>query len=124
MIIYYVGGDQGHLMNEEMGNQKFRVAVRGSCVSYQMPWEDILEQMNKHGADRNASDIPRPPECLKYMLRAHLQANGVDFKNHLKQVIVRPFVLVALLNFLIDHNHEVFRGKRAAQELHEKMRAA
>eukprot|EP00973_Karenia_brevis_P062842 8737986-Karenia_brevis.AAC.1 len=53
MIIYYVEGDQGHLINEEMGKKKFRVAVRGSCVSYQMPWEDILEQMDKHGIDRN-----------------------------------------------------------------------
>eukprot|EP00973_Karenia_brevis_P031191 4303627-Karenia_brevis.AAC.1 len=68
-----------------MGKQKFRVAVRGSCVSYQMPWEDILEKMKEHGADRNVSDIPRPQECLKYMLRAHLQVNGVDFKKHLKQ---------------------------------------
>eukprot|EP00973_Karenia_brevis_P013704 1859324-Karenia_brevis.AAC.1 len=28
MIIYYVEGNQGHLMNEDMGQQKFRVAVR------------------------------------------------------------------------------------------------
>eukprot|EP00973_Karenia_brevis_P043630 6044686-Karenia_brevis.AAC.1 len=43
MIIYYVEGGEGHLMNEEMGHQKIRVAVRVSCVSYQMPWEEILE---------------------------------------------------------------------------------
>eukprot|EP00973_Karenia_brevis_P042247 5848043-Karenia_brevis.AAC.1 len=72
MILYYVEGDQGHLMNEDTGNQEWRIAVRGSCVSYQMPWEDILEQMNKHGADRTVSDIPRPQECLKYMSRVHL----------------------------------------------------
>eukprot|EP00973_Karenia_brevis_P037637 5194023-Karenia_brevis.AAC.1 len=70
-----------------MGHQKFRVAVRGSCVNYQMPLEEILEQMNKHCADRNVLDIPRPQDCLKYMLRAHLQVNGVDFKKHLKQVM-------------------------------------
>eukprot|EP00973_Karenia_brevis_P023773 3277975-Karenia_brevis.AAC.1 len=63
------------------------VAVRGSCVSYQMPWEEILEPMNKHRADRNVLDIPRPQNCLKYMLRVHLQVNGVDFKKHLEQVM-------------------------------------
>eukprot|EP00973_Karenia_brevis_P071518 9937645-Karenia_brevis.AAC.1 len=62
MIIYDVEGDQGHLMNEEIGQQKFRVAVRGSCVSCQMPWEEILEQMNKDRADRNVLDIPRPQD--------------------------------------------------------------
>eukprot|EP00973_Karenia_brevis_P061884 8607411-Karenia_brevis.AAC.1 len=53
------------------------------------------------------------------MLRVHLQVNGVDFKKHLKQVMVRPFVLLALLNFLIDHNHEVFRGREDAERLRE-----
>eukprot|EP00973_Karenia_brevis_P090835 12404518-Karenia_brevis.AAC.1 len=89
-----------------------------------MPWEEILEQMNKHRADRNVLDIPRPQDCLKYLLRVHLQVNGVDFKKHLKQVMVRPFVLPALVNFLIDHNHEVFRGRGDAQKLRESMRIA
>ena len=38
--------------------------------------------------------------------------------------MVRPFVLVALLDHLIDKNHEVFRGKGSAAELRAKMRAA
>eukprot|EP00973_Karenia_brevis_P029040 4005486-Karenia_brevis.AAC.1 len=70
-----------------MGHQKFRVAVRGSFVSYQMPWEEILKRMNEHRADRNVLDIPRPQDYLKYMLRVHLQVNGVDFKRHLRQVM-------------------------------------
>eukprot|EP00973_Karenia_brevis_P006782 920996-Karenia_brevis.AAC.1 len=60
-------------MNEELGHQKFRVAVHGSCVNYQMPWEEILEQINKHRADGNVLDIPRPQDSLQYMLRVHLQ---------------------------------------------------
>eukprot|EP00973_Karenia_brevis_P038529 5317010-Karenia_brevis.AAC.1 len=84
-------------MNEDMGKQEIRVAVRGSCVSYQMPWEDILEQMNRPGADRNVSDTPRPQECLKHMMQAHHQI----------------FLLIAIT--------------RSSEELHklrEKMRAA
>ena len=38
--------------------------------------------------------------------------------------MVRPFVLVRLLDFLIDRNHEVFRGKGSAEELRQTMRAA
>ena len=124
MIVYYVEGDMGHLMNEEMGQQKFRTVVRGSCSSYHMPWEDILQQLRKNCSDRNVAVIPRPEECLKYMLRVHLSVNGLDFKKHLKQVHVRPFVLIHLLDFLIDRNHEVFRGKGSAEELRTQMRAA
>jgi hypothetical protein len=54
----------------------------------------------------------------------HLNVNGLDFKKHLKQVHVRPFVLIALLDFLIDRNHEAFRGKGSAEELRVRMRTA
>ena len=58
------------------------------------------------------------------MLRLHAMLNGFDFKKHLKQVQVRPFVLLHLLYFLIDRNHEVFRGKGTAQDLKRRMDAA
>ena len=124
MLIYYVEGDHGHLMNEEMGQQKFRTVVRGSCASYQMPWEDILDSLRQNCADRDLAEVPHPEETLKYMLRVHLKVGFRDLQRHLKQVMVRPFVLVALLDHLIDKNHEVFRGKGSAAELRAKMRAA
>ena len=55
------------------------------------------------------------------MLRLHLNVNGLDFSKHLKQVQVRPAVLLHLLHFLIDRNHEVFRGKGSAEELYEQV---
>ena len=89
MIVYYVEGDSGHLMDEEIGKQQFRTVVRGSCCSYQMPWEDILEDLKNNCSDRNLSEIPRPQECLKYMLRLSLQVNGLDYNKHLKHVHAR-----------------------------------
>ena len=109
-------------MTESFGQQRARTVVRGSCYSYHMPWEDIMEQLIQHGSDRNAHVIPRPQECLKYMLRLNLHVNGLDFKKHLKQVQVRPFVLVALLDFLIDQNHSCFRGKEPPERLKAQMR--
>ena len=35
---------------------------------------------------------------------------------------MRPFVLLKLLDFLIDSNHEAFRGKGSALDLKAKMR--
>ena len=97
-------------MNEEMGRQKITLLCVDLVSASRCLGKTFLEQMNKHVADRNVSDIPRLQECLKDMLRVHLQVNGVDFKKHLEQVMVRPFVMTALLNFLIGRNHEVFRG--------------
>ena len=111
-------------MTEVTGSQKFRTVVRGSCCSYAMPWEEIVQDLQRNCSDRNVSDLPRAQEYLKYFLRVHLTVNGLDYKKHLKQVHVRPFVLLALLYFLIDQDHEVFRGKGTAIELREKMRKA
>ena len=124
MLVFYVEGDWGHLMNEEMGAQKHRTAVKGSCFSFHMPWEDILDTLHQSCEDKDLTVLPRDEECLKYMLRLHLKVGGVDFATHLKQVHVRPFILVLLLHWLIDQGHEVFRGKGSAQVLKERMRKA
>ena len=44
-LAYYVEVDEGHLLNENLQDQKYRTRVRGSAVSYQMPWEDILREL-------------------------------------------------------------------------------
>jgi len=124
MVVYYIEGDYGHLMNEELGQQRFRTVVRGSPISFLMPWEDILKDLQKNCLDDKLLELPRPQECLKYLLRVHIRVNATDFAKHLKQVHVRPFVLVQLLNFLIDRQHEVFRGKASAMELKRRMAAA
>jgi len=89
-----------------------------------MPWEDILENLHQNCSDRNLSEIPHPQECLKYMLRVHMQVAGQDLHLLLRQVMARPFVLLHLLDYLIDHNHEVFRGKGSAEKLKRQMREA
>ena len=123
-IVYYIEGDHGHLMTAKLGKQQFRTVARGSPVSYHMPWEDVLKDLKKNCLDTDLLEVPRPEECLKYMLRVHLRVNAVDLGKHLKQVHVRPFVLLLLLYFLIDRNHEVFRGKGSAVALKQKMQQA
>ena len=43
-------------------------------------------------------------------------------EKHIKQLRVRPFVLLLLLEFLIDRRHVAFKGKGSAAELKVKMR--
>ena len=113
MIVYYVEGDHGHLMNEVVKQQQARTAVRGQAFSFIMPWEEIVKSLH-----HRVKAIPRDPECLKYMLRLHLKVAGQDFHQHLRQVHLRPRVLVLLLRELFARKHEAFLGSLAAQRMH------
>ena len=66
MMVYYVEGDGGHLMNERLGEQLFRTAVRGSASTFHMPWEEILKDLQSNCLDKELAQLPRPEECLKY----------------------------------------------------------
>ena len=52
------------------------------------------------------------------MLRLHLKVAGQDFHQHLKQVHLRPGILVLLLQELFQRKHEAFCGSMAAQQMH------
>ena len=123
MICYYVEGDYGHMMKEIVGKAQDRYAVHGRCYSFVMPWEDIIRELNLNMSDLDLERLPREDECLKYMLRLHLRVAGKDFHQHLRQVHLRPFVLVELLYELIDRKHSVFCGKGSAEALKRRMAA-
>ena len=112
MIVYYVEGDRGHLMNEVVKEQRHRTAVRGHAFSFVMPWEQIVRSIHQ-----KVKSIPRDPECLKYMLRLHLKIAGKDFHQHLKQVHLRPAILVLLLKELFLRKHEACLETLAAQQM-------
>ena len=122
MLVCYVEGDMGHLLNEELHNPQFRTRVRGTACSFHMPWSEILDELQRHCIQRDICEVlPRNPECLKYILRVHLRVDKGSMERALKQLTVRPYVLLQLLYFLIEQNHEVFRGKGNAKELRERM---
>ena len=61
--------DDGGMFDEQLNEQRWRTMVRGSCVSYTMPWEDILKELRENCEDVNLSDLPRKGACLKYLMR-------------------------------------------------------
>ena len=78
--------------------------VRGSCVSYLMPWEDIIRELRQSCLDTDLFNVPRPEECLPYIMRVHLKVAGHNLDKHIKQLRVRPYVLLLLLDYLIGQN--------------------
>ena len=99
-MVYYVEGDFGYLMNESLKGPRWRTKVRGHCFSFIMPWETIVKDMEGKVRRKDFSFLPRDDECLSYLLSIHLKVAGRDFHEHLKQVHLRPFVLVLLLSLL------------------------
>ena len=87
-----------------------------------MPWEDVVKSLNRSMSDADLESIPRDEECLKYMFRLHLKVAGKDFHQHLKQVHLRPQVLVMLLHELIDRQHHAFKGYGPADDLKDRTR--
>ena len=126
MLVCYVEGDEGHLLGEQVQQQTHRTRVRGTAHSFHMPWEDILEELHTHcAADTQSMEtLPRSPDCLKYMLKVHLRVDRQNMAKVLRQLSVRPYVLLQLLYFLIEHNHEVFRNKGSIAELRQQMQRA
>jgi len=103
MIVYYVEGDYGHLMNETLQKPRWRTKVRGHCFSFIMPWQDIVDNMQRsHLGEEDMSSLPRDPECLKYLLRLHLKVAHKDLHKELPHVHLRPHILLLLLKELID----------------------
>ena len=47
MIVYYVEGDRGHLMNEVLKENQHRAAVRGQAFSFIMPWDEIVKSLHQ-----------------------------------------------------------------------------
>ena len=123
MLIYYIEGDRGHLMDEVMAEQRSRTVVRGSACTYQMPWEEIVRDLTSRCTDADGTpQLPRSQESLKYFIRVHLTIAGVDMKKYMKQIHVRPFVLVRLVEYLIDSKHEAYHSNQdTADALKAKM---
>ena len=112
MIVYYVEGDYGHLMNETTHRPRWRTAVHGHCFSFIMPWETICKDLAHKLKAKDFAFLPHDEECLSYMLSVHLKVAGRDFHEHLKQVHLRPFVLVLLLWDLIQRGYQIYDESR------------
>ena len=88
-------------MTEQVFERKFRTVARGLPMSFQMPTQDIIRDLRRKCADPDFTELPRPEECLKYLLGIYVRAARQDLAKHLKEVHVRPFVVLELLYFLI-----------------------
>ena len=84
LMVFYVEGDGGHLFDEHLQEQRWRTIARGSCVSYLMPWEDILRELRETCLDKDFYELPLRGASLKYLMRVQLNVAGHDLEKHIK----------------------------------------
>ncbi|CAK9024343.1 ATP-dependent DNA helicase [Durusdinium trenchii] len=122
--IFYVEGDRGHLLQEKMGQKRWRTAMRGYVSSFVMPWEDILRQLRDRTTEKETQELPRSPECLRYLVRFTLANELGPLVGQCEALLVRPGVVLLLLFELIHRGHEAFRGRGPAEALRQQMQSA
>ena len=122
--IFYVEGDRGHLLQEKMGQKRWRTAMRGYVSSFVMPWEDILRQLRDRTTEKEMQELPRSPECLRYLVRFTLANELGPLVGQCEALLVRPGVVLLLLYELIHRGHEAFRGRGPAEALRQRMQSA
>ena len=68
MMCFYIEGDHGHLLEERMFESSFMTVVRGNVWSYHMPWEKIMNFLERTTSDTELSLLPHDPERLAHMV--------------------------------------------------------
>ena len=57
IVVFYVEGSRGHLMDETLFKGSHRTAVHGKVWSVHLPWEDVVRSLNETISDQELSLI-------------------------------------------------------------------
>jgi len=118
MIVFYVEGHEGHTMNAVVGQQEWRTAVKGQCFSFVMPWSQIIREFDKRMQNqRDLADLPRNGNTLKYIFRLQLRVAAKWLDAELKQIHLRPFVLIRLLCFIMTRHPNLLKSVHVGENL-------
>ena len=123
MIVYYIEGDRGHLLEERVGEATHATVVRGNAYSFHMPWEQLLRKLNQACDDLTCGTLPHEEEALAQMVQYNLRIGDLtELNEFVPQAKLRPFVVKKLLEHLIDRRHPALVGEH--KNLHgEALRA-
>ena len=79
LVCYYVEGDRGHLLDENVFQRKDPINVRGNAYSFAMPWDWIADRLSKVcNGDIAWSELPQPEDLLARTVLFNLRIGNVD----------------------------------------------
>jgi hypothetical protein len=124
LISYYIEGDRGHLMDEQVFQRTDPLVVRGNAFSFQMPWEKIIDELKTLLEDDNSwKTLPHDEGILAKVVLFNLRIGNVtDLSKWLPAARIRPHVVLKLMCNVIDRKYHLCTGSRVAQQIKEQIR--
>ena len=109
MVSFYLEADRGHVLEEPVHRAEHRLAIRGNISAVSLPWEEIyghFAQMTPH--DRIAT-LPHALPALRAMVKVTVKGmRHAELVEWVAGAHLRPHVVVALLDHLVDIHHPMF----------------
>ena len=91
IVCYYVEGDRGHLLDENVFQRKDAMNVRGNAYSFSMPWDAIAEKLSQVvTGDIDWSELPQNEERLARTVLFNLRIGNVDSRIVLPSTLGYP----------------------------------
>ena len=111
LVCFYVEADRGHILEEALHRADHRIAIRGNVSAVSLPWEQVYGKLSALTAQDNIATLPHAKPALQAMI--HLTVKGMkhgEIADWLVGARVRPWIVVTLLDHLVDLQHPMFRG--------------
>ena len=123
IMTYYVEGQKGHMMEEEISAPKRAYATRGNLFSFALDWDDILKFMERRTTEEQLTMWPHAPDVVAQWVRVVLKKGDVDMMKHIKQLYVRAHVVHGLARLYLERHLSDLEGNPGARQLKERLRA-
>ncbi|CAE7407650.1 anks1b [Symbiodinium sp. CCMP2592] len=120
---------EGTTLDEKAQNARHRLGARGNALTFPLPWEDLLRNLEAHHAEVAEQDqagaaappsLPRTGKALAEVARVLLKTNKTgktsetEIKTLLHQATVRRDVVVNLIHDMQRLGHPAFQHLRMA----------
>ena len=78
IVCYYVEGDRGHLLDENVFQRQDPINVRGNAYSFAMPWEQIASKLSQVVDGKvNWEELPQNENLLSRAVLFNLRIGNV-----------------------------------------------
>ncbi|CAK9020583.1 unnamed protein product [Durusdinium trenchii] len=124
VVTYYVEADRGHLVEETLHRAEHRTAVRGNVSSFSLPWEEVLAAFAPEANTRMPwTKLPHEPKVMQQFVK--ITVKGMLHNEAIEWVAgarIRPWVVVALLQHLIDLQHPMCDNHISPEKAKEEVK--
>ena len=113
LITYYVEGhvsNRYNLMDSTLGKAERSWGVRGNLFSFQLPWEQVLQQLYEKVEDGDLSDWPLHPSTARNLVRVRFIKGPADLLQEFRDLYVRSAVVKKLAEIYIDRKYRIWQA--------------